>query len=115
MAQLRIYMHASGDCVLHQSGFSWLAAFALPFWALSKRLYRTALVTFVVMLAASQVVPPLLARVESEPASTLLALAYTLAYWMVPGFLATRWHRHVLERRGYFVTAREATRARPRQ
>ena len=109
MAQLRIYMHDSGDCVLHRSGFSWLAACALPIWAFSKRLYRTALFTLIVSVAASQLTPLLIDRMESETISGLLALAYGLVYWMVPGFYATRWHRRVLERSGYFVTADEET------
>jgi|SRR5688572_15672358 len=109
MGQLRIYMHDSGDCVLHRSGFSWLAAFALPVWAFSKRLYRTALLTLVVSVAASQLTPLLIDRMESDTVSGLLALAYVLVYWMVPGFYATRWHRRVLERSGYFVSADEHT------
>lgn len=113
MAQLRIYMHASGDCVLHRSGFSWLAALVLPIWALSKRMYRTALIAFVVSLASSQLVARLLPLIESETVSGWFALLYVCVYWMVPGFLATRWHRHVLERSGYFVTADEETAARP--
>ena len=113
MAQLRIYMHDSGDCVLHRSGFSWLAAFALPIWAFSKRLYRTALIALVGVVAASQLVPLILDRIESETVSGLLALAYVVAYWMVPGFYATRWHRRVLERRGYFVGADEEISTEP--
>jgi Protein of unknown function (DUF2628) len=111
MAHLRIYMHASGDCVLHRSGFSWLAAVALPLWALSKRLYRTALIALVVSVASSQLVSRLLAQIETGAVSGWVAPAYMLAYWMVPGFLATRWHRHVLERSGYFVSADEETAA----
>ena len=107
MAQLRIYLHPSGDCVLHRSGFSWLAAFALPLWALSKRLYRTALVAFVVVLVVIQLVPRLLARIEPESLRDSVALVYTLLYWIVPGFSATRWHRRVLERSGYVVCASE--------
>lgn len=112
MAQLRIYMHASGDCVLHRSGFSWLAALVLPIWALSKRLYRTALIALVVSAAASQLVARMLALIEAEMLSGWFALAYVCVYWMVPGFLATHWHRHVLERSGYFVAADEETAAR---
>ena len=115
MAQLRIYMHESGDCVLHRSGFSWLAAIALPIWAFSKGLYRTALVALVVVIAASQLVPPMVDRIESETASGLVALGYVLAYWLVPGFYATRWHRRVLERTGYFVGADEESSAGPSQ
>ena len=107
MARLRIYMHDSGDCVLHRSGFSWLAAFALPVWAFSKGLYRTALLALVAVVTASQLTPLLLDRIASETLSGLIALAYVLAYWMVPGFYATRWHRRVLERSGYFVSADE--------
>jgi hypothetical protein len=107
MTSIRIYMHPSGDCVLHRSGFSWLAAFALPLWALSKHLYRTALLAFVFVLLATQLAPRLLAQIESENARSLVAFAYLCLYWMVPGFAATRWHRHVLERRGYVVSASE--------
>jgi hypothetical protein len=107
MPELRIYMHTSGDCVLHRSGFSWLAAFALPLWALSKRLYRTALVAFVVVLVVTQLVPRLLAEIQSETVRDSVAFVYGLLYWLVPGFAASRWHRRVLERNGYYVCASE--------
>ena len=105
MGPLRIYMHSSGDCVLHRGGFSWIAAVALPVWALTRRLYRTAAMTFLLVLIVNMVMPRLFALVPGAALRGFLAVAYLFAYWLVPGLTANRWHRRVLERRGYFVMA----------
>jgi hypothetical protein len=107
MAQLRVYMHPSGDSVLYRTGFSWGAAFAFPLWALTRRLYKTAAVSALGILGVSQLGPVLLARLPAPGLRALLSSGYILAYWVAAGFLARRWHRHVLERAGYFVSAVE--------
>lgn len=48
MGRQRLYVNDRGDCVVHDGGFSWFAAIALPIWALQKRLYLLALIMFVV-------------------------------------------------------------------
>jgi hypothetical protein len=107
MSRLRIYMHASGDSALHRSGFSWTAAFLFPLWALTRRLYKTAAVSCVVIFALTQLIPPLFSLIRDPVVQGVAALVYMLGYWTAPGFLASRWHRHVLERAGYVVTADE--------
>jgi hypothetical protein len=102
-------MHPSGDSQLLPSGFSWVAAFAFPLWALTRRLYKTALVWFVALTAVSQLAPRLAALIDDPRLRAIAILAYTVTYWTTAGFLARVWHRHVLERDGYFVSAADAT------
>ena len=105
MADLRIYMHPSGDGVLYQSGLSWIAAFAFPLWALTRRLYKTAVVSCVAILALTQLIPLVFNQIHNDKLRGIMAFGYTLAYWFAAGSLAHRWHRYVLERRGYFICA----------
>jgi hypothetical protein len=107
MKQLRIYMHPSGDSALHRSGFSWTAAFVFPVWAVTRRLYKTALAFSALIFAASQILPVLFATFGSAVVQGFGAAVYVVCYWMLSGSLASRWHRHVLERGGYVLTARE--------
>ena len=107
MAKLAIYMHASGDSVLYRSTFSWLAALALPVWALRQRLYKTAVVGLLVQLALMVLVPRLATQIEGAVARAIAALLYLGLYWAVPGWFAPWWHRHVLARTGYFLVAVE--------
>jgi len=107
MAKLAIYMHTSGDSVLHRSGFSLLAALALPVWALRQRLYKTAFVALLVQLLLMVLVPRLSAQLEGDMTRAIAALLYLCLYWAVPGLFASWWHRHVLARTGYFLVAVE--------
>lgn len=101
-------MHPSGDSELLPSGFSWVAAFAFPLWAFTRRLYKTALVWVVVMTALSQLAPRLTASIKDPRLQVIAIMASTITYWATQGFLARVWHRHVLERNGYFVSAADA-------
>jgi Protein of unknown function (DUF2628) len=107
MARLAIYMHACGDSVAYRSGFSWLAALALPVWALRKRLYKTALVALLVQLALNASAPRLGELFDSDITKAIVGLLYLGVYWLIPGWLASRWHRRVLEQTGYFQVAVE--------
>jgi len=100
-------MHPAGDGVLHRSGFSWTAAIAFPLWALTHRLYKTALVSSVGILIVSQLGPFLFGRIDNATLRALVAIGYLLGYAVTAVFLAGRWHRHVLERSGYFLSAAE--------
>jgi hypothetical protein len=108
VGQLRIYMHPSGEGAMHRSGFSWTAALAFPFWALTKRLYKTTVAWFGCLLVVGLLPPRILFRVQDDRVRGLAMLACMAAYWLLCGFFAGRWHRHVLERRGFFVSAEEA-------
>ena len=101
-------MHPSGDSELLPSGFSWVAAFVFPLWAFTRRLYKTALVWFVVITAVSQLAPRLTAAIRDPRVRVIAIVAYTITYWATAGFLARVWHRQVLERNGYFVSAADA-------
>lgn len=95
MGRERLYVNDRGDCVMHVTGFSWLAAFALPLWALHRRLYILAVLMFVVINLVN-----LSARVD-------LQLALFLVQFLICGSQANRAHRLLLERRGWRVTAEE--------
>lgn len=88
---------------MHRSGFSWGAALAFPVWALTKRLYTTAVVWCGGLVALSLLIPRLLAGIQDEAQRVPAVLACLMSYWLAGGFVAGRWHRHVLERRGFFV------------
>ena len=105
---MRIYMHPSGDSELLASGFSWVAAFAFPLWALTRRLYKTALLWLVAVIAVSQMAPRLAAVIGDPRLRAIVIVTYAITYWATAGFLARAWHRHVLERNGYFVSAADA-------
>jgi hypothetical protein len=107
MSRLRIYIRASGDSALHRSGFSWTAALMFPLWALTRRLYKTAAVACIVLFVLSQLIPPLFSLIRDPVVQLIAAIVYMLAYWLALGLVASRWHRHVLERAGYVVTADE--------
>ena len=95
MGRQRLYVNDRGDCVMHDSGFSWIAAFFLPVWALQKRLYVLALIAFVVNGALSYY------------ADTRIQIMLGGAQIVLSGLLANRVHGWLLERRGWRVTAEE--------
>jgi Protein of unknown function (DUF2628) len=114
MGQLRIYMHASGEGAMHRSGFSWGAAIAFPVWALTKRLYKTAAVWSGCFVALSLLIPRLLSGIQDEAHRVLAVLSCLMSYWLAGGLIAGRWHRHVLERRRFFVCGDETPLSRDR-
>lgn len=95
MGRQRLYVNDRGDCVVQDSGFSWLAAFATPIWALQKRLYLLALLMFAVNGALSYYADP-----------TTQFVLYVVQFALF-GWLANRVHRWLLDRRGWRVTAEE--------
>ncbi len=78
---------------MHVSGFSWWAAFALPVWALHRRLYGLALLASLAGAASN--------TLATSGVQYLLAVTQFVAC----GTLANRVHRYFLERRGWRVTA----------
>ena len=110
MAKLAIYMNETGDSVVHHAGFSWLAALALPVWALRRRLYKSAAVTFVINLFAGEAATRWVALIPDETLRTGIQLGYYPLLWLVFGFSANIFHRIVLERAGYFMTSADPSR-----
>lgn len=95
MGRQRLYVNDRGDCVVHDSGFSWFAAIALPIWALQKRLYLLAVIMFVVSGAINYY------------ADQNTQIVLFVAQFVLFGSLANRVHRRLLEQRGWRVTAEE--------
>ena len=95
MGRQRLYVNDRGTCVVHDSGFSWFAAFAMPIWALQKRLYLLALIMFLISGAINYYV------------DQNLQFILFIVQFVLFGLLANRVHRWVLQKRGWRVTAEE--------
>ena len=102
MGRLRLYTDERGRCAIHQSGFSWLAAVALPVWALQRRLYFVTAVGMAFGVGLNLVVARLQLGVTGQ-------LAMNVLVGTCSGALANPLHRLLLERAGWRVTAEEPT------
>lgn len=101
MRELRVYAGPHGECAISRSGFSFLAAMFFPLWALSKRLYKTSF-----GVAALSTVGDFLARRHELFASyPAIWFAIALLWFSLLGWFGPRWHRRMLERRGYVLVA----------
>lgn len=101
MSQLSLYVSEDGRTVLHYSGFSFMAGMLPTVWALQRRLYGIAALTFVYGIAINQLIEGLTLGMQSA------AFAVQVA---VVGGLANRLHAWLLERRGWILTAKELPR-----
>ena len=110
MERLAIYMNEAGDSVVHHVGFSWLAALAVPVWALQRRLYKSAAATAAISLLAEETVVPWTEQIPGTVLRTGVQLGYLLSWWLLFGFGANVFHRIVLEHSGYFMTSAEPSR-----
>jgi hypothetical protein len=102
-----IYTDTRGEAILHRAGFSWLAAVALPVWALFRRLYKTSLVFALFGPFLQGAVASGIASIAAPPARGFLLLAWLIVWGFLWGHYANRWHRYVLEREGCKLTATE--------
>ena len=107
MAKLSLYIDPRGVSVLHRSGFSWLAAFALPLWALHRRLWRTFLASLPLTAALNALANAAIEWLPGETAQGAAALAWLVGWSWAAGRYSNQWHRYVLERAGYRMTATE--------
>jgi len=105
MDHLTIYMNRAGDSTLHREGFSWAAAIAFPVWALTRCLYKTALVSCVVLLIISQIERVMAAPISAGAVRIALLAAFHVGLAAAAGFAAGPWQRRVLERDGYSAVA----------
>ena len=109
MGRLSLYANAQGDTALHESGFSWMAAFSLPVWALQRQQRLLALVSLLLQLSVG------MATVQlgfSEAAQLALYGLNLLA----SGFFAAPLLAWLLRRRGWMLSAVESPpRPRPAQ
>ena len=107
MAKLSLYIDPRGVSVLHRSGFSWLAAVAVPLWALHRRLWWTFLASLPLTMALHGLAGAAIEWLPGETAQGAAALAWLLGWSWVAGRHANHWHRYLLERAGYRMTATE--------
>ena len=94
----RIYLGRPGtdDTIGIATGFSWAAFWLGPIWALSRRMWLTALAMVAVEMA---LYVPSLWFDERDIVGTLLSVMFGIAC----GKYGNRWHRRTLEKRGYVV------------
>jgi hypothetical protein len=92
----RIYLQhpATHETVAVATGFSWHACLLGPLWAVMRRLWLVALLMLVVDVLITAIG---LAGVAADLASLVLSIAFA-AYCGVNG---NKWHRQVLERKGF--------------
>ena len=107
MSALSLYMNPAGKVVVHRTGFSWLAALALPLWALHRRLYLVFIVLLPLTALLHNAVAWVMHRVAGEMAGAWIAVLWLVAWSVLAGRVANRGHRWWLTRRGFFMTATE--------
>jgi len=98
MSQLSLYVNDRGRCVMHYSGFSWLAGIALAVWALQRRLYLVAGIALVYGIVYNVFI--------IQFNGTVQVLAWVIQFAVI-GALANRLHRVLLERQGWLLTEQE--------
>lgn len=98
MSRLSLYVSPRGQCVMHISGFSWLAGLFPLIWALHRRLYKIAALILVYSIALDFFVGQL---------NTWLPLFLWVLQFIVFGLSANRFHQVLLERRGWLRTEEE--------
>lgn len=106
-AALTLFINARGRTRLHWSGFSWLAFISLPLWALRRRLWGLSLLLLALTWLLHSLVDFLLSQLPAGDLQAGLGLAWLLAESWYAGRHANRWHRLLLERRGYVAAATE--------
>ena len=97
--RIRLYVNDEGRCVLHTSGFSWLAGLLPAIWAFQRGLFGVA----VLSLVYSAVLNGLILSYGLGTQGLVVAAQVGLL-----GSFANRLHRAVLERRGWRLTAEES-------
>ena len=97
-------MNEAGDCVVHRTGFSWVAAIVPVIWALQHRLYKTCAATLVIQLLENQTTALM------PNGAPWVQIGVFLFQALGAGFGANLYYRVVLERSGYFMTSAEPSR-----
>ena len=114
VASLSLFMNPAGKVVVHRTGLSWLAALALPLWALHRRLHLAfvALLPLTLMLH-NAVGDAILWATQDELPVALLALGWLVGWSVLAGRYANAVHRRWLQHRGYAMTATELPQEAP--
>lgn len=107
MARLSLHVDDAGRTALLRGGWSWLAALALPLWALHRQLWKTALPLTLAVLLLHGLVGLAIDAAGDDAVVGLLALAWLSAWSAGCGAAANRAHAWLLRRAGYRVVAVE--------
>lgn len=99
MATRLIFQHDSGATALVHVGFSWAAFFWGPLWAVAKRQW----LLFILLCLAQipSVVVSASAELRHDAGLFAFSMLLFVAYMIVCGAFANRWHRRFLERQGF--------------
>ncbi len=101
MSVLSIYMNNEGEVKIHYSGFSWLAAFALPVWLYHRGLYDIFFILFSIIYSFSFLFLPII-----FPQNEAVAI-YFLGFPLVVGYKANSIHLHYLTKNHFYKVAGE--------
>jgi hypothetical protein len=102
VSRLSLYVSPKGQCVMHFSGFSWLAGLFPLVWALHRRLYGLAGLILVYTIANNGVM---------ELLGMNFQIFLLVLQFVIFGLFANRFHRLLLERRGWLLTEEEPLRS----
>jgi hypothetical protein len=108
MSRLSIYSNKNNKTILHDDGFSFLAALALPLWLLQRRLYKTFAITLPALMLLNNKIEEILQQVDDKPMRILFAILWLIFISLICGKVAGQWHRAILEHNGYIRIATES-------
>jgi hypothetical protein len=101
MSTLSVYMDHEGKVKIHYSGFSWLAAFALPLWLYHRGLYNIFIILFSIIYSFLFLFLPIF-LVQNE--------AVAIFFFGLPllvGYKANSLHLYYLTKNHYYKVAGE--------
>jgi hypothetical protein len=107
MATLSLHVDDAGRTALLRRGWSWLAALALPLWALHRQLWKSFVPLSLALFVLHSGVALAIDAVADETVSGLVALGWLLGWSIACGLFANRGHAWALRRSGYRVIAAE--------
>jgi hypothetical protein len=107
MATLSLHVDDAGRTALLRRGWSWLAALALPLWALHRQLWKSFVPLCLTLFVLHSGVALAIDAVADETVSGLVALGWLLGWSIACGLFANRGHAWALRRSGYRVIAAE--------
>lgn len=107
MSILSIYMNDEGEVRIHHTGFSWLAALALPVWLYHRGLYNIFLILFSIVYSFLLLLPFIIINTQIQPLTIFLYWTYAIVFPIVVGYKANSIHLRYLTQNNYYKVAGE--------
>lgn len=104
---LSIYVNPQGRTIVHQSGFSVLAALALPLWAFHRGHPWGSVALAVLCPCVHAIALAIVVNSRFQGAEFVPWAVWILVWSLVAGILANRYHARMLDWRGYARSAIE--------